>query len=55
MVCTVCQWVYDPALGEPNQDVAPGTEWQDVPDYFLCPDCSLGKAVFEPLAKEVAA
>ena len=55
LVCTVCQWVYDPALGEPNQDVAPGTEWQDVPDYFLCPDCSLGKAVFEPLAKEVAA
>ncbi|WP_076414386.1 anaerobic nitric oxide reductase flavorubredoxin [Shewanella sp. UCD-KL12] len=54
-VCTVCQWVYDPALGEPNQDVSPGTEWQDVPEHFLCPDCSLGKAVFEPLAKEVAA
>lgn len=54
-LCTVCQWVYDPAQGEPNQDVAPGTDWSDVPDYFLCPDCSLGKAVFEPIAKVAAA
>ncbi|MCG7588698.1 rubredoxin, partial [Photobacterium sp. OFAV2-7] len=49
-ICTVCQWVYDPELGEPNQDVAPGTAWNDVPDYFLCPDCGIGKEVFEPIA-----
>jgi len=55
MLCSVCQWVYDPALGEPNQDVAPGTEWTDVPETFLCPDCSLGKGVFDPIAKEAAA
>ncbi|KUI98263.1 anaerobic nitric oxide reductase flavorubredoxin [Vibrio sp. MEBiC08052] len=46
MICTVCNWVYDPALGEPNQGVAPGTPWDDVPDYFLCPECHLGKEVF---------
>jgi anaerobic nitric oxide reductase flavorubredoxin len=49
MLCTVCQWVYDPALGEPNQGVAPGTAWEDVPDSFLCPECGIGKEVFEPI------
>ncbi|MBR9728569.1 anaerobic nitric oxide reductase flavorubredoxin [Shewanella intestini] len=46
MICTVCNWIYDPAIGEPNQGVEPGTAWTDVPDYFLCPDCNLGKDVF---------
>jgi anaerobic nitric oxide reductase flavorubredoxin len=55
MLCTVCQWVYDPENGEPNQDVAPGTPWNDVPDYFLCPDCSLGKEVFEQIPQEKVA
>jgi anaerobic nitric oxide reductase flavorubredoxin len=35
------------------QEVAPGTRWQDVPDDFLCPECSMGKDVFDPLASEV--
>jgi anaerobic nitric oxide reductase flavorubredoxin len=48
MICSVCQWVYDPAKGEPNQDVAPGTEWANVPEDFLCPDCGIGKSVFDP-------
>jgi anaerobic nitric oxide reductase flavorubredoxin len=52
MQCSVCQWIYDPALGEPLQDVAPGTPWSDVPDNFLCPECSLGKDVFDELGKE---
>ncbi|MEX5385283.1 rubredoxin, partial [Cronobacter muytjensii] len=47
MICTVCQWVYDPAQGEPNQDVAPGTPWDAVPETFLCPECGLGKSVFD--------
>ncbi|MGL0727764.1 rubredoxin, partial [Klebsiella pneumoniae] len=52
MQCSVCQWVYDPAKGEPNQDVQPGTPWSEVPDNFLCPECSLGKDVFDVLATE---
>jgi anaerobic nitric oxide reductase flavorubredoxin len=52
MQCSVCQWIYDPAKGEPNQDVAPGTQWNEVPDSFLCPECSLGKEVFEVLSTE---
>ncbi|MCL1056756.1 anaerobic nitric oxide reductase flavorubredoxin [Shewanella gelidimarina] len=46
MICTVCNWVYDPAIGEPNQEIEPGTPWSDVPEYFLCPECNLGKDVF---------
>ena len=52
MQCSVCQWIYDPATGEPMQDVQPGTAWRDVPDTFLCPECSLGKDVFDELATE---
>lgn len=46
MICTVCNWVYDPAIGEPNQGVEANTPWDEVADYFLCPDCNLGKDVF---------
>ena len=49
MQCGVCQWIYDPAIGEPNQNVAPGTAWVDVPADFLCPECSLGKDVFNEI------
>ncbi|MGY3945368.1 anaerobic nitric oxide reductase flavorubredoxin [Aeromonas tecta] len=52
MLCVVCQWVYDPALGEPDQLVAPGTPWAQVPESFLCPGCGIGKEVFEPCAVE---
>ena len=52
MQCSVCQWIYDPAKGEPMQDVAPGTPWSEVPDNFLCPECSLGKDVFDELGTE---
>lgn len=44
--CTVCEWVYDPQLGEPYQGVEPGTPWAQVPDDFLCPEFHLGKEVF---------
>ena len=52
MLCTVCQWIYDPALGEPDQLVAPGTPWSQVPESFLCPGCGIGKEVFEPCTGE---
>jgi anaerobic nitric oxide reductase flavorubredoxin len=48
-ICTVCQWIYDPELGEPNQGVEPKTAWEEVPDSFLCPECGIGKQVFEPI------
>jgi len=54
MICTVCNWVYDPEIGEPNQGVEPGTPWAEVPDYFLCPECHLGKDVFIEYQGETA-
>ena len=46
MICSVCNWSYDSSIGEPNQGVDPNTPWCEVPDYFLCPECNLGKEVF---------
>lgn len=42
-----CGYIYDEALGDPDNGIAPGTKWKDVPDDFLCPVCGLGKDFFE--------
>ena len=42
-----CGYVYDPEIGDPDNGVAPGTAWEDVPEDWVCPICSLGKDVFE--------
>jgi len=47
--CDLCGYVYDPALGDPDNDVAPGTAWDDVPDSWVCPDCGAGKDSFTKL------
>lgn len=47
-VCTVCGYVYDPELGDPDNDVSPGTAFQDVPESWTCPICFAGKDSFEP-------
>lgn len=45
--CTICQYVYDPELGDPDNGVAPGTPFEAVPDSWVCPLCGAGKDVFE--------
>ena len=47
--CTVCDWVYDPELGDPDAGIAPGTAFEDLPDDFVCPLCGVGKDDFEPI------
>ena len=47
-VCTVCGYVYDPALGDPEAGIPPGTAFGDLPDDWVCPDCGVGKEMFEP-------
>ncbi len=47
-VCTVCGYVYDPAVGDPSADITPGTAFEDLPDDWVCPDCGVGKDMFEP-------
>lgn len=46
-VCTVCGHVYDPAEGEPDNGIAPGTAFEDLPDSYECPLCGVGKDQFE--------
>ncbi len=46
-VCEVCGWVYDEAIGLPEQGIAPGTKFEDLPDDFTCPLCQMGKDAFE--------
>jgi len=45
--CLVCGFIYDEEQGLPEEGLAPGTAWADVPDDWLCPDCSVGKSDFE--------
>ena len=47
--CTVCGYIYDPAIGDPDNDVNPGTTFEDLPDDWVCPDCGVEKDMFEPL------
>jgi len=46
-VCGVCGYVYDPAVGDPDNGVPPGTKFADVPDSWVCPVCGAGKDQFE--------
>lgn len=45
-VCDVCGYVYDPAVGDPDNGIAPGTKFEDLPDTWVCPECGAGKADF---------
>jgi rubredoxin len=44
--CNVCGWVYDPEKGDPSQNIAPGTAFEDLPDDWACPECGAGKDEF---------
>ena len=46
-VCTVCGYVYDEAAGDPDNGIAEGTVWADVPEDYVCPLCGVGKDQFE--------
>ena len=45
-VCNICVWVYDEAVGDPDNGIAPGTAFEDLPDDFACPLCGVGKEDF---------
>jgi rubredoxin len=46
-ICIVCGFIYDEAAGHPEDGIAPGTRWADVPEDWACPDCGVAKADFE--------
>jgi rubredoxin len=48
--CLVCGWIYDPALGDPDGGIEPGTAFEDIPDDWLCPLCGVDKTNFKKVA-----
>jgi len=44
--CTACGHIYDPAKGDPDSGIAPGTKFEDIPDSWACPICGAEKADF---------
>ncbi len=45
--CTVCGYIYDPKVGDSGSGVGPGTAFKDVPEDWVCPECGVGKDMFE--------
>ena len=45
-VCEVCGYVYDPKVGDVDNGIEAGTKFEDIPEDWVCPPCSMGKDVF---------
>ena len=45
--CVICGYIYDEELGDPEDGLAPGTRWEDIPDDWVCPECGGSKFDFE--------
>ena len=46
-MCLICGFIYDEKIGIPNDGIAPGTRWEEVPMNWTCPDCGARKEDFE--------
>jgi len=46
-MCLICGWIYDEAAGSPDEGIAPGMRWEDVPPNWTCPECGARKEDFE--------
>jgi rubredoxin len=46
-MCLICGWIYDEAVGSPEDGIPPGTRWEDVPPNWTCPECGARKDDFE--------
>ena len=47
-MCNLCGYVYDPEVGDPDNGVAAGTAFADLPEDWVCPDCGAGVEDFDP-------
>lgn len=45
-VCEVCGYVYDPKIGDVENGIEAGTKFEDLPEDWVCPPCSVGKDLF---------
>ncbi len=51
-ICTVCDYIYDPKIGDPDNGIESGTTFEALPDDWECPDCGVTKEDFEPYGEE---
>ncbi len=49
--CLACGYIYDPAKGDPDSGIKPGTPFEELPDDWVCPQCGAGKDMFEKVRK----
>jgi rubredoxin len=47
--CQVCGWIYDPAAGDPDGGIKPGTPFEEIPDTWICPICGAAKSQFDKI------
>ena len=47
--CTICGYIYDPAVGDADHGIPAGTAFESLPDGWTCPDCGADKSMFEPM------
>lgn len=50
--CNICDYKYDPEIGDADSNISPGTAWEDVPAEWLCPTCGAPKSEFFKTNKE---
>lgn len=48
-ICTNCGYIYDPAKGDPENGIPPGTPFDEMAEDWTCPICYVGKDKFDPL------
>ena len=48
-VCNPCGWIYDPAVGDPENGIEAGTAFENLPEDWACPLCGAGKELFEQI------
>ena len=47
--CLICDYIYDPAKGDPDHGVMPGTAFEALPENWTCPECGAAKSDFAPV------
>ncbi len=45
--CNICGFVYDEAAGDPEHGIKAGTQWEDIPENWTCPECGVTKSDFD--------
>lgn len=51
-ICVICDYVYEPAIGDQDHGIIPGTAFDDLPQDWVCPECGAGKEDFKEYGEE---